>query len=318
MKQKKTLFQLLQAFVILYILAAFTWWSILLYQKTQENYHLELQLREVHPTSVVYKSLEASYQSAKKMVIGEAVFFSLSILLGIYFVLRAFRKELEISTQKNNFILSVTHELKSPLAAMQLALQTMRKRKLNVEQKEMLIEQGLKETGRLNNLVNNILLAAKMDRSFEIHPEMVKLRPFIEHQMDHFKFLNSDQSIRIDIPKQLSIYADPSALESILHNLINNAIKFNPQVEEVAIKGEALLGGIQIIISDQGPGISSEERKKIFDKFYRLGNENTRNTSGSGLGLYLVQKLVLAHLGSINVQDNNPKGSSFKIYFPNE
>lgn len=252
------------------------------------------------------------------MLMGEAAFISLSILILSYFLIRSLKKEIKIKTIQNNFILSITHELKSPLSAMQLAFQTLSKQKINEDQKQMLVNQGLKETGRLSNLVDNILLAARIERSFKLHYETIEVKPFIEQQLSHFSMLYADQSFKTEIPLKSFIHADRQALESILKNIISNAIKYSKNVTEIEINVSKNLEFSIIEIKDHGVGIAEEEKKKIFNKFYRVNNTNATNNSGTGLGLYIVQELIEAHKGKIKVSDNKPTGTIFKLYFPNE
>ena len=112
------------------------------------------------------------------------------------------------------------------------------------------------------------------------------------------------------------ILADYSAIRSVIINLLENAVKYSDRVPEINIGLTSNNERCNIEISDNGIGIDQSERKKIFEKFYRVGNEDQRKTKGTGLGLYIVDQIVRAHNGSITVSSNQPKGTIFNVFLP--
>jgi signal transduction histidine kinase len=124
--------------------------------------------------------------------------------------------------------------------------------------------------------------------------------------------------MELKIDPNLSLVADPQMLETIFSNLIDNAIKYGGIAQQIEIKAVALDRFVTITVSDEGPGIAAQERTHIFEKFYRIGNEDTRKASGSGLGLYLVAELVRLHNGQVRCQENQPKGCVFEVILPYE
>ena len=325
--------RLLSYFVIAYMLIAFAWWSILLYQKNRDAYYAKTELLRIgmvaedlykteehfqHSTS--YLKLTEKYKRQEWMIFGEAGVFIISLVLGIYFINRGYNREIEIAQQRRNFLLSITHELKSPIASIRLVLETFLKRKLKPEQQSKLGNNAIADVERLNELVNNLLMAAKLEAAYQPHLEHLDLSELVQDismKMEE-KFskviFNKNINPNIEITK-----GDKMGFVSIITNLIENAIKYNQQENpEIEILLNNNKKKIFLEVADNGIGISDKEKKNIFERFYRVGNEDTRRTKGTGLGLYIVSQIVKAHHGKIQVVDNQPVGSRFKVVFPLE
>ena len=123
-------------------------------------------------------------------------------------------------------------------------------------------------------------------------------------------------NIQSFIAPDIIISSDHQLITALLTNLIENAIKYSPKDGNITIKLQEQENAVKLIVADEGVGISNEEKDRIFDKFYRIGNEDTRKTKGTGLGLYIVKNIVKLHQGYISVSNNSPKGSIFEIIFP--
>jgi len=151
--------------VIGYMLIALTWWTMLLNKKSNSEYLLKKELLELKSSQnlpdfqLSLNSLQDELDRQRKMILGEGLAFGIMLIIGIILIFRAFRKELELAEKENNFLLSITHELKSPIASIQLILETFKKRKLENSLKEELTDNALGETKRLNALVGNLLYA---------------------------------------------------------------------------------------------------------------------------------------------------------------
>ena len=216
-------------------------------------------------------------------------------------------------------MLSVTHELKSPLSTVKLSLQTLAKRRLELEPEktEKLLVNSLIDIDRLESLVDNILFAAKIERdepgfsNDEINVSDIT-------QMAVERFAQNKKAIRLleQITPDVYIHADPIGFTSVVMNLIENAIKYSEPKTDVRVtltdNGQQIL----LLVADSGMGISEKEKLRVFDKFYRVGNEDTRKTKGTGLGLYIVKRFVEIYKGEITITDNKPVGSVFKLSFP--
>ena len=323
--------RLLSYLVIFYMLIAFAWWWVLLYSKNKDAYYAKVELLKMgmvaegifHSNEHFlhtkdYLELTKKYQRQEWMIFGEASVFIISLVIGIWLINRGYNKEIEIAHQRRNFLLSITHELKSPIASIRLVLETFLKRKLKPEQIERFGKNAIKDSERLNELVNNLLFAAKLETAYQPHLEPIHLdeltNDLVDSLSEKFPMVTFSKKIHNEIP---SFEGDQNGMVSVVTNLIENAVKYNfteqPKIE-VNLKEEN--GKIILEISDNGIGISDKEKKKIFERFYRVGNEDTRTTKGTGLGLYIVSQIVKAHHGKITVANNHPKGTIFKIVFP--
>jgi two-component system phosphate regulon sensor histidine kinase PhoR len=128
--------------------------------------------------------------------------------------------------------------------------------------------------------------------------------------------LDLSETTKFDIDSEIEIKIDRFYFTSVIQNLHENAIKYSKAKEEIVWSAHQLGNSIFIQIKDQGIGVSPDQREKIFDLFHRIGDENTRDTKGTGVGLYIVQKIVALHNGTIKTKDNQPQGSIFEIELP--
>jgi signal transduction histidine kinase len=285
-----------------YVVLQFAWWG----------YHL-IELSAYIP--------QEDAQLAKRigMVFGEGAVFLFILIFGIYRIRKGIAKEFELQKRQNNFLLIVTHELKTPLAALKLYLQTLQKHNLTEEKKESIIDGALSENERLVQLIENILNTSRAEnKAFELNKENIDLSLLSVQLTERYQKRYKSLQFKIEVPEGLNLKADPNMLETILVNLLENAIKYGGAEQEIAIKAVPLDRFITLTISDEGPGIAANERTHIFEKFYRIGNEDTRKASGSGLGLYLVAELVHLHNGQVRCQENHPKGCVFEVILPYE
>jgi two-component system phosphate regulon sensor histidine kinase PhoR len=328
--RKNKRLRILSFAIIGYMLLALAWWSYLLYVKNNDAYHAKAELLKMtkfakgditnyedFQLDTDYLSLQKEYEKQEQMIMGEAIVLALTLIIGIWFINRGYQKQTEIAKQSRNFLLSITHELKSPLSSIKLILQTFGKRKLEQQQIEKFSKNALNETERLESLVNNLLLAARMDTTnVEIHRENIELFPLLDGIRENIIGKNPEVNIELDIKNDAILFADNKAMISIFINLIENAIKYSDKPSHIIISHSVEEKRDEIYVKDNGWGIPADEKKRIFDKFYRSGNEDTRKTKGTGLGLYIVQQIIKAHKGEIRISDNTPKGTTFNIYLP--
>lgn len=316
--------------LIFYVLAASVWWSyLLLSQNTKlrdariDALHIEYVDNKGLSESAfqdkeVFQHLQEEFEKQKKMIIGEGAVFFVVLLIGMWFMNRGFRKEVALARQQRNFLLSITHELKSPIASIKLALDTFMKRpNLKTEHVQLLSKGALTETDRLHTLVNNILLAARIENSFATSKEALDFKSLIEENLIQIrtKFSNFRFDFKCTVDEPI-IHADPQALNSIIINLIENAAKYSPDGDEVTIRLERQGKNLIFEVADKGIGISDSDKAKVFDKFYRVGSEDTRKTKGTGLGLFIVKNMIAAHDGTVKILNNQPKGSIFRVTLP--
>jgi K+-sensing histidine kinase KdpD len=295
-KQTTLFFYALSAYVVV----QFMWWGYHLIELTQA-----LDVNE----KIMEKRIA--------MVVGEGFVFIVLLLIGLWKIRSSVRKEFELSNRQNNFLLSVTHELKTPIAANKLYLQTIQKRKPDENQREELIAKALKENERLEKLIDNILHAARVEnRAMQPIKEDVEVTSFLHNLIQQAKKRYPDSRIELVSSEKIITRFDVFMIETVLSNLIDNAVKYSPGSPQITISVQHENSELLVSVLDEGIGISNEEQKRIFSKFYRVGNEEIRTQKGSGLGLYISQEFVKLHNGSIGCKPNKEKGTNFYFKLP--
>lgn len=307
-------------FVLLYIIAALIYWFISLEQQNRKM--SSLLLNELKHDAPTFDKKAAEILAAKErkttQYISEGATFLILILIGAVFVYRATRRQLTLSHQQQNFMMAVTHELKTPIAVARLNLETLQKRRFEEHQQQKLINTTLQEVSRLNSLCNNILLASQLDTGdYKISKNEVNISDLARRVYTDFGVRNPNRHILGNFEKNLFITGEELLLEMMMSNLIENAFKYSPKDSTVDISLYKDKKGIHFSVKDEGPGISEEEKSKIFEKFYRVGNEATRTAKGTGLGLYLCRQIAKDHHANITVENNAIKGSVFTVNFMN-
>jgi K+-sensing histidine kinase KdpD len=302
--------------LVAYICLQFGWWAYMLVNLNNdlaEKNKLLLLLSGAKQEQII--DLDEKLRMKWFMIAGEGTVFFILLSVGILKTRSAFKKEMNLSKQQKNFLLSVTHELKSPLASGKLQLQTLLKHELSKEKQEVLIKAALADNERLIKLTDNLLVAAKMENSnFSLEKEETDLSDLINNTLKPFMEMEKGRLVA-EIPQGIKMKADVFAFPSIVTNLYENARKYSPADSVIKFSLNPVAGKIILSCSDEGAGILPAEREKIFDKFYRVGNEETRKSKGTGLGLYIVKKIAEMHSGTVIVKDNQPKGSIFEIHF---
>ena len=250
------------------------------------------------------------------MIIGEGGVFLILLFLGIWWIKKNVWQDLARAQKEKNFLLAVTHELKTPIAAIRLNTQTLKNRKLTEEQSQDLCTDIITESNRLETLVNNILLATQFEQNTSLgNWQKIDLSALVEAQIKRFQQLFPERPVNSNIQSNIFLQAEENMLVSLLFNLLENANKYSPISEPIAVSVKASEHIVLLEISDFGIGIPNEERKSIFEKFHRVGNEQTRSQKGTGLGLYIVKEICKVHKAEITISDNSPRGSRFQITF---
>jgi signal transduction histidine kinase len=301
------------------MIAAFIWWYVSLEKQNSEIATVKFQsIRTDDPALYEkVKAIEAFETRKTKQYIYEGVTFLFLFLLGAIYVYRSLLKQLRYSNQQQNFMMAVTHELKTPIAITQLNIETLLKRELDLAQKKMLIENTLKETHRLDALCNNILLASQLDMGkYESNMQLIDLSDLIQKLIHSFQERFEYRKLITTITPSVFIQAEPLLIQLLVNNLLDNAHKYSTITSPISVLLTSHDNYIQLTIKDEGVGIPIGERGKIFEKFYRIGDESTRTTKGTGLGLYLCKKISEFHHATIFVHANIPNGSIFNINFP--
>jgi K+-sensing histidine kinase KdpD len=281
----------------IYVVLQFAWWG----------YHL-IELTES------LKSEPSEISKRVVMIIGEGLVFFSILLFGLWKIRSSIKKELQLSQRLTNFLLSVTHELKTPLAANKLYLQTIQKRNLEEDKRKDLMEKAIQENIRLELMIDNILNATRLENNaLKPHKEKVELSDFLNQIVERFHKRHQNEFIERKINPGINIEIDIFFFETIINNLIENAVKYAGSDAKIEVYLKKENSNIIFGVKDQGPGIPKNQRVDMFKKFYRIGNEETRLQKGSGLGLFIVAELVRIHKGKILYKENSPSGANFEI-----
>lgn len=321
-KQKK----IRRAFVIYwvllaYIIAAQIWWFIAL--KLQNDQMSIYEMQNLRKDDISYSKKAAqiikdkNYKTAQYA--GEGITFLLLIMAGAVFVYRAVRRELKRGTEQENFMMAITHELKTPIAVSKLNLETLQKWKLEEAQQKRLLDNTLEETNRLDALCSNILLSSQIEADgYRVTNEEQAFSVITANCADNFKARCPLRRFVTNIAPDIFVVGDAFLLEIAVNNLLENAIKYSPKEKPVEISLYKEGSCAVVKITDEGAGIPEPEKKRVFLKFYRTGNEATRRAKGTGLGLYLVRNIAKRHGGKIIIKDNPKGGSIFVLSFKAE
>jgi K+-sensing histidine kinase KdpD len=293
-KQTAIFFYLLGAYVVI----QFMWWG----------YHLIELTKEVD-------SQKALVSKRVFMILSEGSVFFLILILGLWKIRSSIKKELKFSERQNNFLLSVTHELKTPLAANKLYLQTIVKRDLDATKRTELIEKAIAENQRLEVMIDNILNATRLDNQVvQLHKEHLNLSDLFQQIADRFNKSLQVDLIQLEIETDVFIDADSFMIETVINNLIENALKYAGHQKTIILylkqnENKRVIFGVK----DEGPGVTLDSQIEIFEKFMRSGNEETRSQKGTGLGLFIAAEFIKIHGGRIVYKNNKPLGANFEI-----
>lgn len=309
--------------LVVYVLLQFAWWAYTLFNLNNEIHLLKLELLSnsflsIEQIAQQQEELNAKLYARRVMIVGEGAVFLSLLALGFYRVKKTFQQEIALSRQQQNFLLSITHELKTPLTSNKLILQTLEKHELSKEKQAEIIKKAISDINRLNSLIDDILLSARIENGqVLLQKEKLSLSEITKSVIENSGQLSLNKSrINVQTIKDTQILIDKNAFSSILLNLVENAIKYSPAESKVNIEIDNNNNKAILRVKDEGVGMSEYDKKHAFDKFYRSGNEETRHTKGTGLGLFIVKNLVQWHKGAIRILNNQPKGTIFEVYFP--
>ncbi|MEO8962344.1 MAG: ATP-binding protein [Ginsengibacter sp.] len=304
-------------FLLAYIVAALVFWFIALNIQNEEIYSYKMRMIEVNDLDFQRESQQLKEEKDRKTTqyIGEGATFLLLIVAGAVFVFRIIKKQLVLSKQQQNFMMAITHELKTPIAVTKLNLETMQIRKLDHDQQQKLIRSTIQESNRLNALCNNMLLLSQIDTGGYIFTnEKIDLGALATDCAEDFLARFSSRRIEVSTEDEIFINGDKLLLQLAINNLLDNAIKYSPKDTLVLLRVFYDHKKIHFQVIDEGQGVPEKEQDKIFEKYFRGAQMQTK---GTGLGLYLTREIVRQHNGNISLTDNKPHGCIFEMQFKN-
>lgn len=268
----------------------------------------------------ILAAIDRKERNRNLMFVGEGIVFVAMLFWGFITIFKGYREKDELNAMQSNFLMSVTHELKTPLASTKLMLQTLLRRKLEPQQTQKLVDNSLDEINRLDALIEKILLASRFENPHKhAQKRTINLSELCKDTVERLgQTARLEGRFHSSIEENVNIQGDVALLVSVLTNLIENAGKYAPGQApvRVVLRQQHKVAVVQVI--DEGPGIAEPDKKNIFKKFYRIGSEETRTTKGTGLGLFIVKNIIEDMGGSIQVRDNQPKGAIFEITLPAE
>ena len=301
--------------ILIFILAQLVWLSLLgiwIYWYVK-NYLVFEKVGESVSPQLIY-----DVQNALPFVLGLILLIGLSFITSLIF--RHLNVQLKITRLYDNFIGNVTHELKSPLSSIQLYLETLKQRNVPVEKQKEFIEIMLKDTGRLQGLINSILDIAAQEKKkllyeYQVYDADSFMKKIIEESFERFRVAKEQYNISGTV--YCKILAGRDAFRIVFDNLIDNAVKYSIKQPMINVQLNCYGGKFIVQFTDNAIGIANNEHKKIFNKFYRIYNNEIPNVKGTGLGLYRVREIIKAHHGKIIVSSNGEnKGTTFTIELP--
>ncbi len=268
-------------------------------------------------TSIIYTFFRAS----KGIFIYIFLLIVVVLVLGLFFTLQVINKELALSKMKSDFISTVSHEFKSPLTSIRQMSEMLHDEIITTEsRKKEYYAVMLEQSERLSHLIDNILDFSKIEegkKAFRF--ERTNLPELITNVKSAFqnRISNEGFSVSASIPHSLpEIVIDKEAIQQVLYNLLDNAYKYSGDSKNIEIIAESQEDSVKISVKDFGIGIQPEDQNKIFNHFFRGGDELTRSAKGSGIGLTIVKKIVEAHQGTITLESTLGKGSIFQVTLP--
>jgi len=309
--------------LLLYIVAALVWWFVSLEKQSQDLTNLRLSelnsqkdILDPRKYAELHFKIDNDSKRNTNKYIAEGVTFLILILIGAFFVYRSVRRQFRMQYQQQNFMMAITHELKTPISVAMLNLETLQKYQLDAEKQKKLIRMTLQETARLDTLINNILVSSQLEGGgYVFSKEELDFSSLFKDCIRESKTRYPERMFIENIEPEIEIAGDPLLLQLLISNLIENAVKYSPKEKPITCKLSKSGNDVIMNIIDEGIGVADSEKTKIFEKFYRTGNESTRKTQGTGLGLYLCSKIAGDHNADISVTNNIPSGSNFAIHF---
>ncbi len=271
---------------------------------------------------VVVPNFKGLVQGEMRAMIGGAIFFTLMIIAAFYVTVNALLRQKKLSEIKNDFINNMTHEFKTPLATISLAVDALRNERVVHDREKSAYFTGIikEENRRMNKQVETILQASLLDRQ----EQQLNLRPLhahlvIQEAMENFLLQLEGKGGKSELQlnaKDDLIEVDEVHFTNLITNLIDNAVKYSKENLLIRITTHSTVKNLVIRIEDNGIGMSKETQRRIFEKFYRAHTGNLHNVKGFGLGLSYVKTIVDAHRGKIKVDSIIGKGTNFTLEFP--
>ena len=283
---------------------------------------LDVRPHLVNVAPRAFAEIESEHARRLRQYLWEGAFF-LVVLGGCVAVIsRTLSAEAQLRRRQQNFIAAVTHELKSPIASLQLAAETIALRRPEPAKLDALVKRMRGDIRRLEEMVGRILDTATLEAGRPIlRQERLPLARLVAGVAEEFSERAADSGVKISqqIPAGLEIAADPAAASTVLRNLIENALRSSSAAgsREIRLSGRAHGSFVELEVGDDGVGFEPALAEKLFEKFFRPGDELRRTSKGTGLGLYVVRRFVELERGRVTAASPGPgRGATFTVAWP--
>ncbi|MBU2447337.1 MAG: HAMP domain-containing histidine kinase [Bacteroidetes bacterium] len=311
MKKKNVLFN----HILVFILAQLAWMGLLglwIYWYVSNYIILEQVGNKLSPQIII--------DSPNVLIFVGGIILIVAVAFGTFIIYKNLSVQLRLAKLYDNFISNVTHELKSPLASIQLYLETLSTRDVAASSQKEFLGFMLKDTERLNSLINSILEIPRIEHKkvahdFHIYTAETITRTLLSETMNQFKI--PEDSLIVDGSAPCKCVVDSNALKIVFDNLVDNATKYSSEPVRINVNLKYDKKKFLIDFSDRGIGISAKDLKVVFKKFHRIYHKDIPSVKGTGLGLYLVKEIIKSHGGKILVfSEGLNKGTTFRIELP--
>ena len=251
-----------------------------------------------------------------------SIVFTTIIIIAYTSAIYQLIKQRQISQIKTDFINNMTHEFKTPIATINLALDSIKNPKIISDKEKILRYLGMikDENKRMHAQVENVLRISKLEKNeLNISKERLELHDILEDAITHVQLIVEDRKGYIKLhlnANQTTILANDTHFTNVLVNMFDNAVKYSDKAPEIDVYTESVGNNILVKIKDKGNGMSKQVQKRVFEKFYREHTGNVHNVKGHGLGLAYVKRIIDDHQGHISVESEKGKGSTFTIKLP--
>ena len=308
-RRARALFLVLATYVFLQL----AWWANLLISSAATLF----ETRTAFNTSpdVLAAAIE-DWEKTVLMVAAEGVIFALLFMFGLSWIWRVMRADNYILARERNFVMAVTHELKTPIASTRLAIDTLKRLDLKGADRDEMLDVARSGTLRLERRVEDILQATRLNLPDALVRNPFDIKEFVEDTVSTFVHLHPEASISVRLigDSVLLLQGDEEMWRLCLINLLENAIKYSPKYATVEVILDTTTTKPSLSVIDHGPGIVPEQRKKVFEAFYRLSRD--KDIEGTGLGLHLVYRIVKMHGAEIHITSTSGGGATFVIDLP--
>ena len=255
------------------------------------------------------------------LLVWGVILSALTLALGVYATVRLASREIRAARRRQDFVSNVSHELKTPLTSIRMFIETLQTGRFDNPEEEMQYLSIIgQESERLNRLVERVLNFTRMEEGrkvYRMHGEEPAeiIRGAVDMMQAQFDEAECDFEMHIDddLPP---VEADRDAVSEVIINLLSNALRYTGSEKRIRLDAAAASGEVRIAVTDNGIGLSADERKRVFNKFYRAENERTLETEGTGLGLAISKHIAEAHRGRITVDSMPGEGSTFTLILP--